>query len=108
MKETDLEKLKPGDEVVFVKTSSSTNALFPYKKGDVLIFERFDYTIDTFYFLRADESVVPFTGYKMYTLCTFSSKIHKFIQLRSDYIKNSRNSKIDKILPVWRKKKLNG
>lgn len=99
MKESDLEKLKPCDVVVFVKVSPSTNALHEYKVGDRLIFERYDYTIDTFYFLRSDP--------QGYILCTFSSNIHRFIELESTYLARKRNIKIDKILPILGKK-LNG
>lgn len=92
MKLEDIDKLNQGDIVVFIKTSSNINIHHDYKIGDELIFDRYDYMMDALFFIREMENNNAMS-------CQFSPKICKFIVTKNEWIRNTRNYKIDKILP---------
>jgi hypothetical protein len=86
MKEHDIENLKSGDKIVFIKSLPRTNTFFKkFKIGDELYFNGYDLASDIITFIDKDFKNCYY----------FSPKIHKCIEMESEIKRKKRNQKIN-------------
>lgn len=89
----DLDKLKPGDIVVITRESGKIT--YMHKIGDELIFQNFQkmdiMSASTIYLIRTNDDGVNIQ-------CSFTYGISKYIDTKSNYLRNNRDIKINKIL----------